>query len=122
MAKPVSGILLLTSAAATYVAAAFFAAPVALADGYEASAPQTHTIVIEKFKFVPNELSVTVGDTVQWINRDIAPHTATTKTSDWGSARLNQSEIWSVVITADMVQGYFCRYHPQMKARLIIEK
>ena len=122
MAKPIFGNLLQTGAAVTFVAAAFFAASASQADDYGSSSLQTHTVVIEKFKFVPSELSVSVGDTVQWINRDIAPHTATSKTNDWDSARLDQSDVWSVVITADMAQDYFCRYHPQMKARLNIEK
>src|SRR5215470_14425713 len=40
--------------------------------------PQTHTVMIKNFAFVPNNLTVSIGDTVVWKNEDSAPHTATT--------------------------------------------
>ena len=38
---------------------------------------ETHTVVLEDFAFEPAELTVAVGDTVVFENRDAAPHTAT---------------------------------------------
>jgi plastocyanin len=34
-------------------------------------------VVIYNYKFDPPRLTVSVGKTVTWINRDVAPHTAT---------------------------------------------
>ena len=39
--------------------------------------PRTHTVKIEGMAFVPATLEVSVGDTVEWINEDLVPHTAT---------------------------------------------
>ena len=35
------------------------------------------TVVIRAFKFEPATVTVNVGDTVEWKNDDIVPHTAT---------------------------------------------
>ena len=78
----------------------------------------THEVVIEKFRFVPEELEVRIGDRVRWINRDIAPHTATAVTKDWNSGRLKKGEIAELEVQAGMSEDYFCLYHPKMKAVL----
>lgn len=80
-----------------------------------------HVIEIKAFKFVPAELTVRAGDTVKWINRDIAPHTATARDRSWDTKRLKKGEAMSIVVTKDMKMEYFCLYHPQMKARLVLE-
>src|SRR6266849_1102818 len=41
--------------------------------------PQTHTVVIREVKFQPSVLTAMVGDTVEWRNDDIVPHTATSQ-------------------------------------------
>src|SRR6266849_9420180 len=41
--------------------------------------PQAHTVVIREVKFQPTVLTVKVGDTVEWRNDDIVPHTATSQ-------------------------------------------
>jgi len=79
-----------------------------------------HTIEIKSLKFVPAELTVRLGDKVTWINRDIAPHTATANDKSWDTKRLKKGEAMSLVVTAEMKADYFCRFHPNMKARLVI--
>ena len=39
--------------------------------------PKTHTVTIEATSFKPDRLTVAVGDTVVWVNKDPFPHTAT---------------------------------------------
>ncbi len=46
-------------------------------------APRTHKIDIRKFKFAPAALIIKAGDSVEWTNHDIAPHTATDEEGDW---------------------------------------
>jgi plastocyanin len=85
------------------------------------SAPTEHKIIIKKFKFEPNSLSVHVGDTVTWINEDFVPHTATADEGDWTTKGLEQGQSETLVVTADMTLSYFCAYHTHMKAKLTIE-
>ena len=86
-----------------------------------ASTPVTHQVEIKRFKYVPDTLTVKPGDRIVWTNRDIAPHTATGVDESWDTGKLAQDEAQTMTVTPDMQTEYFCRYHPNMKARLIIE-
>lgn len=79
-----------------------------------------HVVEIGDFAFQPATLRVRVGDTVTWVNRDIAPHTATAGDSSWDTGAIRTDEQVSVPITPDMPTDYYCRFHPMMTARLEI--
>lgn len=86
-----------------------------------AAQPTTHVVEITGFKFKPETLNVKAGDTVTWINRDIAPHTATATDKSWDTGKIGKAEQKSVTIIQDSEASYFCRYHPVMKASLVID-
>lgn len=79
-----------------------------------------HIVEITDFAFVPAKLEVESGDTVTWINRDIAPHTATADDGSWDTGLISQNERGSVVVSSGMLMDYYCEYHPMMKAKLEI--
>lgn len=81
---------------------------------------QTHRIVIEKFKFVPERLTIKKGDTVEWINRDFVPHIATAKDKSWESANMAKDEIGKVTLSKLGSHPYICRYHPHMIGEIIV--
>ena len=81
-------------------------------------APQQHVIEIRGFQFQALDSIPRPGDTVTWVNRDLAPHTATAVDSSWSTAELKQGERGSIVVTEDMQAAYLCRYHPAMLGRL----
>jgi plastocyanin len=39
--------------------------------------PVTHTVTIDATSYKPVRLTVHIGDTVVWVNKDLIPHTAT---------------------------------------------
>ena len=80
-----------------------------------------HVVEIKDFEFVPRVLHVRVGDTVRWVNRDIVPHTATAKNKSWDTKNLARGEVKTIVVTHDMARDYYCRFHPMMLGRLVIE-
>ena len=41
--------------------------------------PKTHTVTIEAMRFQPETLTVAAGDTIVWVNKDVVPHTATSR-------------------------------------------
>ena len=41
--------------------------------------PVTHTVTIDATRYHAGRLTVHVGDTVVWVNKDLIPHTATAK-------------------------------------------
>ena len=79
-----------------------------------------HIVEIRQLKFVPSQLKVRPGDTIKWINRDIAPHTATAMDRSWDTKLLKKDESFSITVTDKMKLNYFCRSHPHMKALLVL--
>src|SRR4051812_48715081 len=73
--------LLAIAAALLLIAYAGGAPPPPAARSGVASKSTVKTIKIDQMKYEPSRLVVHVGDTIQWSNADIVPHTATTATS-----------------------------------------
>ncbi len=44
---------------------------------------ETIQVTIEKLVFAPTEITAKVGDTIEWVNKDILAHTATATNKDW---------------------------------------
>lgn len=83
--------------------------------------PQTHRIVIEEFAFVPERITVQAGDTVEWINRDIVPHTATAADGAWDTGTLAREEKGRMRFPAVGRSDYFCAFHPHMRAYVTVK-
>lgn len=83
-----------------------------------AAKPVNHRVEIKGFKFIPENLTVRPGDTITWINMDIAPHTATATDKSWDTGILRKGEMKTITVTKGMSLPYYCFYHPSMKAGL----
>ena len=81
---------------------------------------RSHTVEIRNFAFSPARLEVAVGDTVLWVNRDAAPHTATHSAGRWDSGALENGARWSRVVAEPGTVPYVCAYHPSMRGELIV--
>jgi plastocyanin len=84
-----------------------------------ATGPVRHHVTLHGVRFDPESLEVAVGDTVEWDNRDLVPHSSTALDSTWLSPALLPDSSWSTVIRAAGAHAYRCLYHPTMKAQLI---
>ena len=84
--------------------------------------PKEHIVEIRNLEYTPKELSVKPGDTITWINFDFVPHTVTADDESWDSGLIEADAKWQIVVTEDMYKTYYCRYHPLMKAGLVISK
>jgi plastocyanin len=80
----------------------------------------TIQIVMENLVISPAEISVKVGDTIEWVNKDVFAHTATAGNGDFDVVMPPKKTVTSVAKKAGTVE-YFCRFHPNMKAVLKIE-
>ena len=78
-------------------------------------------VTIRNSAFSPNEVTISVGESVRWTNRDFVLHTATSGNpgdadagSEFDTGDLSRGE--SSTIQFDQVGEfvYFCRYHPTM--------
>ena len=79
----------------------------------------TIQITIENMEFAPSENSARVGDTIEWINKDVFVHTATARNGDFDVNMPPKKTVTSVLKKPGTVE-YYCRFHPNMKAVLTI--
>ena len=92
---------------------------IALLSGLMVAPAQSATIQItlDNMVFAPAEISARVGDTVEWINKDVLVHTATARNGDFDVTMPAKRTVTSVLKKAGAVE-YYCRFHPNMKAVL----
>jgi plastocyanin len=80
----------------------------------------TIQIVMENLEIKPAEASAKVGDTIEWINKDVFAHTATARNSDF-DVPLPPKQTVSFIVKKAGAVDYYCRFHPNMKAVLKTE-
>jgi len=78
-------------------------------------------IVIEDFVFKPAEVTISPGTKVTWINKDEAPHTATSTDKKFNSGGLDTDDKFSFVFNDKGEYPYFCALHPHMKATITVK-
>jgi plastocyanin len=87
----------------------------------EQAANSEVVVTIEDFVFKPAELTVSPGTKVTWINKDEAPHTATSVDKKFNSGGLDTDDKFSFVFNDKGEYPYFCALHPQMKATITVK-
>jgi plastocyanin len=107
-------------AAILAVAATMLVCAIGLAAG-ERSKPQTHTVTIEMMRFQPETLTVARGDTVVWVNKDLVPHTATSKAAGFDSQVIQAEQSWTFTVRKRGDFAYLCTFHPTMTAMLRVK-
>jgi plastocyanin len=112
---------------ALLVACSSSAAPAAQNNAAPAAAPaaaqepSTHVIEINNFKFQPADLTIKLGDTVEWQNKDTVAHNAAASDKTFATQKLatGASEKW--VSNKKGRFPYICTLHPNMRATLTVE-
>lgn len=79
----------------------------------------TIQIVMQDLVFAPIDVSAKVGDTIEWVNKDVFAHTATARNGDFDVTLPPKKTVTSVLSKAGSVE-YYCRFHPNMKGVLNI--
>src|SRR5262245_28091107 len=80
--------------------------------------PTTHTVIMDVSRYMPDVLNLKVGDTVEWINKDLVPHTATSKMGGFDSGAIEPGKSWKYTLKRAGDFEYSCTFHPNMKAML----
>jgi plastocyanin len=86
-----------------------------------APAPKVVQIVIDKATFGDAPSGVFVGDTIEWVNKDIVDHTATAKFGAWDVV-VPAGKKTRVVIKKAGTFEYYCKYHPNMIGTLVAKR
>jgi len=76
---------------------------------------------MEKLAFVPAEVSARVGDTIEWVNADFVAHTATARDGAW-DVLIPVKTTKSIVLKAEGVEDYYCKFHPNMTGQVMVAK
>jgi len=79
----------------------------------------TIQISMENLVISPAEATAKVGDTVEWINKDVLAHTATARNGDWDVTIPPKKTVTLILKKAGAID-YYCRFHPNMKATLTV--
>ena len=85
--------------------------------------PPTMEVKIDNFSFGPAALTVPVGTTVTWTNRDDIPHTvvSTDDPKIFKSKVLDTDEKFSFTFSKAGTYPYFCSVHPKMTGKVIVQ-
>jgi len=75
---------------------------------------------IDNFVFAPAQLSVKVGQTVSWTNRDDIPHTVVCA-GKFRSKTLDTDDKFTFTFAAAGEYKYFCSLHPHMTGVVKVE-
>jgi plastocyanin len=86
-----------------------------------ASAQDSATVEIANFAFSPNQLTVTAGTTVTWVNNDSAPHTATGDGGEFDTGTINSGGSASITFDTPGTYTYHCTIHPDMTATIVVQ-
>lgn len=92
--------------------------------------PHRRLVAIDRFAFRPDRLEIVVGDTVEWRNDDLAPHTATADLDaadldagdldGWGTGEIAHGAVSAVRFEAVGRHPYHCAYHPRMTGEIVV--
>jgi plastocyanin len=86
------------------------------------AAEEPNAVTIDNFTFAPKELTVPVGTTVKWTNRDDIPHTVVEAGSRiFRSKALDTDDTFSYTFGSAGTFTYFCSLHPQMTGKIIVK-
>ena len=75
---------------------------------------------IVDFSFAPNNLTINVGDMVEWTNQDGVSHTSTSDDGVWDSGLLGQGDTFTYTFTLAGSYSYHCTPHPFMTGTVVV--
>ena len=91
------------------------------AAGPDQTAPASAEVKIDNFSFGPQTLTVPVGATVTWTNRDDIPHTIVSTDGVFKSKVRDTDEKFSYTFTKAGTYTYFCSVHPKMTGKIVVQ-
>jgi len=94
-------------------------------ENFIVSAQENHSstveVKIDNFVFGPAAITVPVGTTVTWTNRDDIPHTVVSTEKVFKSKVLDTDEKFSFTFTKAGEYPYFCSIHPKMTGKVVVQ-
>jgi len=83
--------------------------------------PARVAVSIENYAFQPDPITVAVGTTVVWTNRDEVAHTVVSSDKLFSSPELEVDRTFEYTFKKAGTFAYFCTLHPEMKGKVIVK-
>jgi len=83
--------------------------------------PATHTVTIDGTRYQPEALTIKLGDSIVWVNKDPFPHTVTSKDGGFDSKAIAIGKSWKYKPAKRGDFRYVCKFHPTMSGVLHVE-
>ena len=78
-------------------------------------------VKIDNFSFGPAAITVPVGATVTWTNRDDIPHTVVSTDGVFKSKVRDTDEKFSYTFAKAGTYSYYCSVHPKMTGKVVVQ-
>jgi plastocyanin len=79
-------------------------------------------IIIESNAFKPDSLTIKIGDTVTWTNKDSYSHTVKGKNGEFDSGDMPSGAKFSFTFAKEGTIDYICGIHTFMTGKIIVTK
>jgi plastocyanin len=76
---------------------------------------------IDNFVFGPQTITVPVGATVTWTNKDDIPHTAVSTDGVFKSKVMDTDEKFTYTFSKAGTYSYYCTIHPKMTGKVVVQ-
>jgi plastocyanin len=109
---------------ASFAAAVLIAIVLLLAGSPSVTAsdqPPAAEVKIDNFSFGPQTVTVPVGATVTWTNKDDIPHTVVSTDGLFNSKVRDTDEKFSYTFAKSGTYPYYCTIHPKMTGKVVVQ-
>ena len=85
-------------------------------------APAATKVTIKSLKYLADTTEIRTGETVEWVNDDLTPHTVTSDSGgELNSGSIDVGATWSHTFSKPGTFAYFCTFHREMKGTVIVK-
>lgn len=85
------------------------------------STPLVTRVPIRLMKFSPQTIEIKTGQTVEWTNDDLTPHTVTSQgAGDLNSGSIDAGASWRHTFSRAGSFQYYCTFHPEMNGTVVV--
>lgn len=88
----------------------------------ETSSVSAPEVKIDNFAFTPGVITVKAGTQVTWINHDDIPHTVDSTQGKFKSAAMDTDDKFQFRFDEPGEFLFFCRMHPKMTGKIIVQR
>ncbi len=107
--------------ASVVIAVALLVAGSPNVSAHEGPSAANAAVNIDNFVFGPPTITVPVGATVTWTNKDDIPHTSVSTDGVFKSKVLDTDEKFSYTFTKAGTYPYYCTIHPKMTGKVVVQ-